>query len=711
MRRIIGSRLLGGIAVGFVILAGSVGASGKVIYVDADAPGVGNGASWENAYNFLQDALADAGSSAEAAEIRVAAGVYTPDSSSAAPDGTSDRDATFRLIDGGSLKGGFAGYGAADPDVRDVNEYATALSGDLSGDDEPNFVNYGENSYHVVSLVGGDAGVVVDGLAITAGSCDGPDPCDRGSGVYNDGGTLTLVDCTINSNLARGTEEWWQAYCSGIYNYQGTITLTGCSIRDNLATVNVPEEQAFAICSGLFNEEGTAFLNSCVISNNRCIAGEDSGWTVAGSAVFNVHGSITLEDCAFTGNQAVGGRGGGYAMSCLYNGTWRDAEATLRRCTFTGNLAKGWTETPDGPIACVLNYLGKSWWYDYDNDPCGYLTLTDCTFSQNQVVEDNGREVGIVFNGGIWGDAKAYLTMNGCVVANNIMTISDGLADAGFVYNDASGSDGFSEAHAEIVNCSIVNNLAIVESGVSNVSGLYSDDARREGQTSFKVTNSIVAGHYDGGGMMHEAHGTFTEDSSYNFVGVAEDGFSNLSSGAGTLYGTTSSALDPCFASAGLGDYHLKSQAGRWNPDILRWVRDMVSSPCIDAGDPTSPVGNELFPNGGVLNMGAYGGTVEASKSYDEFPPRPPKLVDASDGLFPDRIRVRWSAVSEAEQYRLYRSESLSEPRTPLGGWRTGRFFNDESGEQGKSYFYWVRARNFAGASRFSRPDEGWLRE
>jgi hypothetical protein len=29
-----------------------------------------------------------------------------------------------------------------------------------------------------------------------------------------------------------------------------------------------------------------------------------------------------------------------------------------------------------------------------------------------------------------------------------------------------------------------------------------------------------------------------------------------------------------------------------------------------------SPIGPEPFPNGGFVNMGAYGGTAEASKSY-----------------------------------------------------------------------------------------------
>jgi hypothetical protein len=64
------------------------------------------------------------------------------------------------------------------------------------------------------------------------------------------------------------------------------------------------------------------------------------------------------------------------------------------------------------------------------------------------------------------------------------------------------------------------------------------------------------------------------------------------------------------------GDYHLKSQAGRWNPNSESWVQDDVTSPCIDSGDPNSPIQYEPFPNGGIINMGAYGGSSQASKSY-----------------------------------------------------------------------------------------------
>ena len=57
----------------------------------------------------------------------------------------------------------------------------------------------------------------------------------------------------------------------------------------------------------------------------------------------------------------------------------------------------------------------------------------------------------------------------------------------------------------------------------------------------------------------------------------------------------------------------MKSQAGRWDPNGQTWVQDNVTSPCIDKGDPVSPVGDEPIPNGGIINMGAYGGTAQAS--------------------------------------------------------------------------------------------------
>jgi hypothetical protein len=67
-----------------------------------------------------------------------------------------------------------------------------------------------------------------------------------------------------------------------------------------------------------------------------------------------------------------------------------------------------------------------------------------------------------------------------------------------------------------------------------------------------------------------------------------------------------------------MGDYHLQSQAGRWDPQAGQWVLDTATSPCIDAGDPTTPADREPAPNGGIINLGVYGGTAEASRSYPE---------------------------------------------------------------------------------------------
>ena len=75
---------------------------------------------------------------------------------------------------------------------------------------------------------------------------------------------------------------------------------------------------------------------------------------------------------------------------------------------------------------------------------------------------------------------------------------------------------------------------------------------------------------------------------------------------------------DPCFADPSTGDYHLKLQAGRWEPKSQSWVRDNVTSPCLDRGSPDSDWTTELWPHGKRVNMGAYGGTPQASLSLSD---------------------------------------------------------------------------------------------
>ena len=81
-----------------------------------------------------------------------------------------------------------------------------------------------------------------------------------------------------------------------------------------------------------------------------------------------------------------------------------------------------------------------------------------------------------------------------------------------------------------------------------------------------------------------------------------------------TQAGTGNRALDPRFVSPATGDYHLQSTGGRYSPG--GWVVDARSSPAIDAGDPASSYAAEPAPNGGRVNLGAYGNTAEASRSF-----------------------------------------------------------------------------------------------
>ena len=71
---------------------------------------------------------------------------------------------------------------------------------------------------------------------------------------------------------------------------------------------------------------------------------------------------------------------------------------------------------------------------------------------------------------------------------------------------------------------------------------------------------------------------------------------------------------DPMFANADNFDFHLKSTGGRWNG--AEWVKDTVTSPAIDSGNPESSYSLEPAPNGHRINMGYYGNTPFASKTF-----------------------------------------------------------------------------------------------
>ena len=111
-----------------IVLLTTVSATGQtIVYVDENAAGTNTGTSWENAYNYLQDALASAQSSDE---IWIAQGTYKPNQGIGQTSG-----ATFNLKNGVDIYGGYAGFGKPNPNTRDIELYKTILSGDLDDND------------------------------------------------------------------------------------------------------------------------------------------------------------------------------------------------------------------------------------------------------------------------------------------------------------------------------------------------------------------------------------------------------------------------------------------------------------------------------------------------------------------------------------------------------------------------------------------------
>lgn len=205
-------------------LAASVSAGQTVVYVDRHATGpTADGTTWCTAYRDLQPTLVAA---AAGTEIRVADGRYTP--------AASARNIAFTLKSGVTVLGGFAGCGADDPDARDFVLYETILSGDLLGNDGPNFTNRADNSYNVVRGGLTDTTALLEGFTISGGNADGPNPLDRGGGIRNyfDLSRATFRNLVIRDNEA-GFGSDTQRGGGGIYNDHTQCRFINCVITGN----------------------------------------------------------------------------------------------------------------------------------------------------------------------------------------------------------------------------------------------------------------------------------------------------------------------------------------------------------------------------------------------------------------------------------------------------------------------------------------------
>jgi hypothetical protein len=362
-------------------------AVGRPIYVDADAPPGGDGASWATAYKYLQDALTDANSDPDPNDIWMAEGVYTPDTNSAEPNGTGDRKATFQLISGVALYGGFSSGGSAWSD-RDPNIYPSILSGDLDGNDVD--VNHpsdlvgestlGENSYSVVTGSGTDATAVLDGLTITSGNANlysVPDDLSSwgGGGMYNDAGSPALANCAFRNNRSF-------VVGGGMCNYNDSNpTLTNCTFSGNVSHYAQGDPGMAGTGGGMSNYSNS---NPTLID---CSFTENFAWYSGGMS--NLNSSPTLVNCTFRRNIADnhGGAMGNEFLPGWFPNT--PCKPTLVNCVFIGNSA-------DYSGGGVMN-----WW--------SQTTFTNCTFTGNRAPRG-----GAMFN-----TAQSTVVLTNCTLNGN----------------------------------------------------------------------------------------------------------------------------------------------------------------------------------------------------------------------------------------------------------------------------------------------------
>ncbi len=534
-------------AVSLFVLALCSTVSGKIIYVDDTAAGANTGTSWADAFSALQAALAKA---TQGDEVRVAQGTYKPD--------VSNPRASFSLVSGVELIGGYAGTGKADPDARDPQLYATVLTGDLNGNDAensslPSLLNdptRADNSTYVIISQHNASGTVLDGFIITAGAH---------SGLHCDNSSLAVVDCVFRHNF---TTFYGGAVHQGT---SGTLAFTRCTFVENYAK---------QLGGAVYAQVGVTLTDCAFVANQ---AG------MGGAAVYSLARDVTMTSCAFTRNVATAG------ATVEHTGDW----LTVQNCTFDGNSGKA-----GGAIRMYS----------------GHMQLTDSLFENNSASTSGGA---------LFQDVATYQSIQNCTFSGNSAESGGAVFGFGrsiisncvFENNSArSGSAASADCYApDFVHCVFFANPAddgacFAQKGCSGLSGRVA---------SF---TGCILWHSGSISIAQTGKTTVAPRVTYSLIQGGSPGEGNIDA-------------DPLFAVPGhwdpnatrdntsddvwiRGDYHLQSQAGRWDPLSKSWVVDDVTSPCIDGGDPANPIGLEPFPNGGVINMGLYGGTAEASKSY-----------------------------------------------------------------------------------------------
>ena len=398
-------------------------------YVDIDATGANNGSSWADAYVDLQSAL---GLALSGDEIWVAEGTYRPTSG-------TDRLMSFILPSGVAVYGGFAGDETMLAQ-RDWESHFTLLSGDIGAIDQ-----IADNSAHILRATGTGVGTAIDGLTVLRGHWSESLPEPRyGAGVLNDGGMLSIRNCTIREN-----DSWGPG--AGIANVQGgALSIENCQVIANESSGNG---------GGLYNYASIATVQGSQFNNSS---------VGRGGSIANLFGAqCTIEDSSIFG-RANGGYGG--AIGCY------ESDLTLRRVYISG-----WANEEGGGIdhgggsELILNdvvfedceanwgggglhvYTQKAQLTDVIFRHCSTLTYFGGGAIRGGATEMELTRVQFIGNGtpGHNDGGGAIARFGGAMTAVNCLFFDNG------AYNAAGGAIYNGGGELRLINCSFFGNTAV----------------------------------------------------------------------------------------------------------------------------------------------------------------------------------------------------------------------------------------------------------